>query len=86
MGQPLSISGGQPTAMSLYTQAHFAVSQSSRVKAGTICVVSDLSSGLMEDDFDLNKSYPCTQRPLYKKSLLALQCRHYPGFLKGECN
>ncbi|XP_044074602.1 PAS domain-containing serine/threonine-protein kinase [Siniperca chuatsi] len=70
--------------MSLSTEAHFGVSQSSRDKGDTICVVPDLFSDLLEDDFDLNKSYPCTQRPLYKKSLLALQRRYYPGSLTGE--
>ncbi|XP_076601718.1 PAS domain-containing serine/threonine-protein kinase [Chaetodon auriga] len=71
--------------MSLSTEAHFGVSHSSRGKGDTICVVPDLSSDLLEDDFDLNKSYPCTQRPLYKKNLLALQRRYYPGSLTGEC-
>lgn len=68
------------------TEARFGVSQSSRSKGDTICVVPDLSSDLLEDDFDLNKSYPCTQRPLYKKSIFALQRRYYPGSLTGEGN
>lgn len=84
MGQSLSVSGGQLTAMSLSTKAHFGLSQSSRFKGDTICVVPDLSSDPMEDDFDLNKSYPCTQRPMYKKSRLALQNRYFPGFLRGK--
>ncbi|KAM9349928.1 PAS domain-containing serine/threonine-protein kinase [Symphorus nematophorus] len=70
--------------MSLSSEAHFGLSKSCRGKGDTICVVPDLSSGLLEDDFDLNKSYPCTRRPLYKKSLLALQRRYYPGSLRGE--
>ncbi|XP_036940376.1 PAS domain-containing serine/threonine-protein kinase [Acanthopagrus latus] len=70
--------------MSLSTEAHFGLSQSSRGKGDTICVVPDLSSDVLEDDFDLNKSYPCTRRPMYKKSLLALQRRYYPGSLRDE--
>ncbi|XP_073346626.1 PAS domain-containing serine/threonine-protein kinase isoform X2 [Pagrus major] len=70
--------------MSLSTEAHFGLSHSSRGKGDTICVVPDLTSDVLEDDFDLNKSYPCTRRPMYKKSLLALQRRYYPGSLRGE--
>lgn len=57
-----------------------------RSKGDTICVLPDLSSDLTEDDFDLNKSYPCTQRPMYKKNLLALQRRFYPAYSRGECS
>ncbi|XP_051261500.1 PAS domain-containing serine/threonine-protein kinase isoform X2 [Dicentrarchus labrax] len=70
--------------MSLSTEAHFGVSLLSRIKGSTICVVPDFSSDLLEEDYDLNKSYPGTQRPLYKKSLLALQRRYSPGSLTGE--
>uniref|UniRef100_A0A671Y4F1 PAS domain-containing serine/threonine-protein kinase n=1 Tax=Sparus aurata TaxID=8175 RepID=A0A671Y4F1_SPAAU len=70
--------------MSLSTEAHFGLSQSSRGKGDTICVVPDLNSDVLEDDFDLNKSYPCTRRPMYKKSLFALQRRYYPGSLRDE--
>lgn len=68
--------------MSLSTEARFGASV--RGKGATICVVPDLSSDLLEDDFDLNKSYPSAQRPLHKKSLLALQRRYYPGSLTSE--
>ncbi|XP_037644623.1 PAS domain-containing serine/threonine-protein kinase [Sebastes umbrosus] len=68
----------------LLTEADFGVSQSIRVKGDTICVVPDLTSDLLEDDFDLNKSYPCTQRPVYKKSRQALQRRYHLGSLSGE--
>ncbi|XP_032387453.1 PAS domain-containing serine/threonine-protein kinase isoform X1 [Etheostoma spectabile] len=67
--------------MSLSTEALFGVSQSSRLKRDTICGMPDLTSDRLDDDFDLNKSYPCTQRPLYKKTL---QRRYYPGYLRGE--
>ncbi|XP_059201242.1 PAS domain-containing serine/threonine-protein kinase [Centropristis striata] len=70
--------------MSLSTEAQVGMSQGSRVKGSTICVVDDITSDRLEDDFDLNKSYPCTQRPLYKRGLRALQRRYYPGSLRGE--
>ncbi|XP_071394924.1 PAS domain-containing serine/threonine-protein kinase [Centroberyx affinis] len=71
--------------MSLWTEAHYGASQNLRGKGDTICVVPDFSTDLLEDDFDLNKSYPCAQRPLHKKALLALQRRYYPGSMTGEC-
>ncbi|KAA8587664.1 hypothetical protein FQN60_016526 [Etheostoma spectabile] len=67
--------------MSLSTEALFGVSQSSRLKRDTICGMPDLTSDRLDDDFDLNKSYPCTQRPLYKKTL---QRRYYPGYLRAR--
>ncbi|XP_028284053.1 PAS domain-containing serine/threonine-protein kinase [Parambassis ranga] len=71
--------------MSLSPEIHLAAIPLIRSKGQTICVVPDLSSDLLEDDFDLNKSYPCTHRPIYKRSLLALQRRYYSGSLTGEC-
>nr|XP_033505741.1 PAS domain-containing serine/threonine-protein kinase isoform X1 [Epinephelus lanceolatus]XP_033505742.1 PAS domain-containing serine/threonine-protein kinase isoform X1 [Epinephelus lanceolatus] len=68
--------------MSLSTR--FGLSQSSRGKGDTICAVPDLSCDFLEDDFDLNKSYPCTQRPMYKRNLFALQQRRYPGAWRGK--
>ncbi|XP_035490716.2 PAS domain-containing serine/threonine-protein kinase isoform X1 [Scophthalmus maximus] len=65
--------------MSLSTE----VSRGVRFKGETICVVPDLFSD-QQDDFDLNKSYPCTKRPLYKKSLSTMRRRYYPGSLTGE--
>ncbi|XP_026170431.1 PAS domain-containing serine/threonine-protein kinase isoform X2 [Mastacembelus armatus] len=70
--------------MSLPSEAHYGWSQSITCKADTICVVRDLSSALLEDDFDLNKTYPCAQRPLYKKSLLSLRRRYSPTSLKSQ--
>lgn len=72
--------------MPLMTKTPFGLNQSSRVKGDTICVVPDISSDLMEDDLDLNKSYPCTQRPVYEKRRLALQRRYFSGFLRGKCS
>lgn len=67
--------------MSLSTELYFGEQSNRR---DTICVVPDLSSDLTEDDLDLNKSYPCTKKPLYKKNLLALQRRYYPSSSKGK--
>nr|XP_057923219.1 PAS domain-containing serine/threonine-protein kinase isoform X2 [Doryrhamphus excisus] len=53
-------------------------------KGATICVVPDLSSDFLEDEFELNKSYPCTQRPLQKRHILELQRRYYSGSSTGE--
>ncbi|XP_010793654.1 PAS domain-containing serine/threonine-protein kinase isoform X3 [Notothenia coriiceps] len=66
------------------SEARFGVSHSSRAKGETICVVPALYSALLEDDFDLNKSYPCSQRPMYKKNLWALHRRNDRGSLIGE--
>ncbi|XP_060900547.1 PAS domain-containing serine/threonine-protein kinase isoform X1 [Labrus mixtus] len=71
--------------MSLSTEANFRARHSNRGKGDTICVVPDLFSDLLEDNFDLNKSYPCTQRPFNKKTLLVLKRRLHPGLLRGEC-
>ncbi|XP_058506941.1 PAS domain-containing serine/threonine-protein kinase isoform X1 [Solea solea] len=70
--------------MLLSTGTSPGVSQSIRCKGETICVVPDLSCDLLEDDFDLNKSYPNTQRPLYKRNLLSLQRRYCLGSLSSE--
>nr|XP_020451411.1 PAS domain-containing serine/threonine-protein kinase [Monopterus albus] len=63
---------------------HLGVSQSSSCKRDTISVVPDYSPDSLDDVSGLNKSYPRIQRPLYKKRLLALQGRYYPGSLTGE--
>ncbi|XP_041659732.1 PAS domain-containing serine/threonine-protein kinase [Cheilinus undulatus] len=68
--------------MSLPFEASFGVSD--KRKGDTICVVPDLFSDLLEDNFDLNRSYPCTQRSVHKKSLLSLKHRFYPGSLRGQ--
>ncbi|XP_074545650.1 PAS domain-containing serine/threonine-protein kinase [Halichoeres trimaculatus] len=70
--------------MSMSTEAKHGASQGSRGKGDTICVVPNLFSEFLETDSDLNKSYPCTRRPLHKKSLLALKHRYCPGSLRGE--
>ena len=70
--------------MSLPPETRFGASRGTRIKGDTICVVPDLSSDPLEEDFDLNKSYPHTQRPLYKKKLSALRRRYRPGPLTGE--
>lgn len=72
--------------MSLSNEACIGARQRARneVKGATMCVVSDLSFDFLDQDFDLNKSYPCAQRPVQKKSVLALQRRYYSGSLTGE--
>ncbi|XP_028327941.1 PAS domain-containing serine/threonine-protein kinase isoform X2 [Gouania willdenowi] len=62
-------------------KAHYGVIE----KGQTVCVVQDLSSDTLEDDLDLNKTYPCTRRPLYNQlSLLGYQRCYYPDLLTGQ--
>lgn len=70
--------------MSLSAENRSADTESFGVKGQTICVVPDFSSGPLEDDFDLNRSYPCTRRPLYKERLLAFRSRYDPASLAGK--
>ncbi|XP_061879532.1 PAS domain-containing serine/threonine-protein kinase-like isoform X1 [Entelurus aequoreus] len=70
--------------MSLSSDSRFEARQLFMDKGATICVVPDLSSDFLEDEFDLNMSYPCTQRPLQKRNLLALQRRYYSGSSTGQ--
>ncbi|KAM6919057.1 PAS domain-containing serine/threonine-protein kinase [Xenentodon cancila] len=70
--------------MSLSTETQFAANQIIRDKGQTICAVLSQSSDRLEDDFDLNKSYPCIQKSTYKKSPLPLQQRRYPASFTGE--
>ncbi|PWA25176.1 hypothetical protein CCH79_00005249 [Gambusia affinis] len=53
-------------------------------KGHTICVLPDLSCDQLNDDLDLNKSFPGTQTPSNSKSFVALQHRDYPDFITGE--
>ncbi|XP_038129209.1 PAS domain-containing serine/threonine-protein kinase isoform X1 [Cyprinodon tularosa] len=55
---------------------------SSGNKGHTICVLPKLSCVQLKGDLDLNKSFPCTQRP--SNSLFHLQHREYPDFITGE--
>ncbi|XP_024922045.1 LOW QUALITY PROTEIN: PAS domain-containing serine/threonine-protein kinase [Cynoglossus semilaevis] len=70
--------------MSLSTETRSGLNPGHRLKCETICVVPDLSSVLLEDDFDHNKSFPHTRRPMYNRQHLALQRRYCPGSLTGE--
>ncbi|XP_024129601.1 PAS domain-containing serine/threonine-protein kinase isoform X2 [Oryzias melastigma] len=65
------------------TMARFPDHYSIKDKGETFCGVDDFSSDSLEDEFDLNKSYPCTQRPIYR-SLFKLQRRHFPSSLTGR--
>ncbi|XP_028986904.1 PAS domain-containing serine/threonine-protein kinase [Betta splendens] len=62
--------------MSLSTDQRF------RCKGETICVMPDHLCDMLEHGLDLNKSYPCAQRP--NKALFSLQHRYYPGSLTDE--
>lgn len=75
-----SVIGGQTATMSFSPDVYFGGHSN---RGDTICVVPNLSSDFTDDDFDLNKSYPCTQKPLYRKKRLALQRRYYPSTSKG---
>lgn len=72
--------------MSLTSESRFGVNHGLKgnVRGATICALSEVSPDLTEDDFDLNKSYPCAQIPQHKKNLLALQNRCDPGSLTGD--
>ncbi|KAM9790140.1 PAS domain-containing serine/threonine-protein kinase [Syngnathus typhle] len=65
--------------MSLATQSCFEATRHFVEKGATICVVPDLSSDLLENEFDLNRSYPCAQRPLQIRNMLELKRRYYCG-------
>ncbi|XP_068557800.1 PAS domain-containing serine/threonine-protein kinase [Cebidichthys violaceus] len=67
--------------MSLSTEAPFGASRS--YNGDSFCVMPDLICDFMDDDLDMNQSYPCTQRPLYK-TLRALQRLYHPGSSIGE--
>ncbi|XP_070988693.1 PAS domain-containing serine/threonine-protein kinase [Oncorhynchus clarkii lewisi] len=71
--------------MSLRTESRWTENQGNpRAKGDTVYVVKDDSSDLLEDDsFDLNKSYPCVGRPLYKGQ--ALERWRFPGSIAGDC-
>ncbi|XP_061654428.1 PAS domain-containing serine/threonine-protein kinase isoform X2 [Phyllopteryx taeniolatus] len=69
--------------MSLANEARFEGTRHFAEKGATICVVPDLSSALLESEFDLNRSYPCAQRPLQKRNMLELQRRYYCGSSAG---
>ncbi|XP_077371587.1 PAS domain-containing serine/threonine-protein kinase isoform X2 [Festucalex cinctus] len=65
--------------MSLATESRFEATRHFVEKGDSICVVPDLSSDLLEDEFDLNKSHPCAQRSLQKRNMLELQRRYFYG-------
>lgn len=67
--------------MSVSTEAYFEVDQRVRCKGDNMYVMPDLLSDVLEEDSDLNKSYPSAQKP--KKKPLPLQ-RRYSGSLTGE--
>lgn len=62
--------------MSLSTAVQTAANQSIKDQRKTFSELPELSCDLLEDDFHLNKSYPCTQKPKYQKRLIDLQRRY----------
>ncbi|XP_072297522.1 PAS domain-containing serine/threonine-protein kinase [Eucyclogobius newberryi] len=72
--------------MSLSSEFRFWTNQGANPnnRGATICAISEISPGLHEDDFELNKSYPCSQPPQFKKNLLVLQDQCAIGSLTGE--
>lgn len=68
--------------MALSNEVCFWMNQRAKQNRGvTICAPEEISSVIVTDDFDLNKSYPCAQTPQLKKNLLALQNRCEIGSL-----
>ncbi|XP_077471609.1 PAS domain-containing serine/threonine-protein kinase [Stigmatopora argus] len=62
---------------SLTSEANFDAKRHLADQRATICVVPDLSSDLLEDEFDMNRSYPSARRPLQKRILLEMHRRYY---------
>lgn len=69
--------------MPLSTRAPFEVGPIGRVKGGSVCLDPDLSCDLINDDFDMNKSYPSTKRPTYTKNRAASERCNFPWLLRG---
>ncbi|XP_053739560.1 PAS domain-containing serine/threonine-protein kinase isoform X2 [Synchiropus splendidus] len=69
--------------MSLMTQCGFGVRKLAGREEATVCVVSDSDPllNILDANFDLNKSYPCT----LKQSTMAGQQHWYSGPLSAEC-
>ncbi|XP_037553131.1 PAS domain-containing serine/threonine-protein kinase-like [Nematolebias whitei] len=71
--------------MSLSTAVQIMANQSIKDQRKTFSELPELSCDLLDEDFHLNKSYPCTQKPKYQKSLNDLQRRYvYFDSLIGE--
>lgn len=69
-------------AMPLSTRSLFEVGHIGRVKGGSASALPDLSTDFIEDDFDLNRSFPCTKRLMYTQNRTGLE--HFPWLLTGE--
>ncbi|CAL9688767.1 unnamed protein product [Knipowitschia caucasica] len=53
-------------------------------RGATICATGLSDPSFAKDDLDLNKSYPCAQRPQLKRNILTLQDQFAIGSLTGE--
>lgn len=71
--------------MSLSTAVQTVANQSISDPRKTFSELPELSCDLLDDDFHLNKSYPCTQKSKYHRSLIDLQRRYvYFDSLTGK--
>lgn len=68
--------------MPLSTRTPFEVGHIGRVKGGSVNALPDLSTDFIEDDFDLNRSFPCTKRLMYTQNRTGLE--HFSWLLTGE--
>lgn len=68
--------------MPLSTRSPFELGHIGKVKGGSVSALPDLSTDLIEDDFDLNRSFPCTKRLMYTRNRAGLE--HFPWLLTGE--
>ncbi|XP_075877367.1 PAS domain-containing serine/threonine-protein kinase [Nelusetta ayraudi] len=67
--------------MPLSTRTPFEVGHIGRVKGGSVNALPDLSTDFIEDDFDLNRSFPCTKRLMYTQNRTGLE--HFSWLLTG---
>lgn len=67
--------------MPLSTRSMFEVGHIGRVKGGSVSALPDLSTDFIEDDFDLNRSFPCTKRLMYTQNR---GLEHFPWLWTGE--
>lgn len=68
--------------MPLSARSPFEVGHIGRVKGGSVSALPDLSTDFVQDDFDLNRSFPCTKKVMYTQNQRGL--KHYPWLLTGE--
>ncbi|KAK7945689.1 hypothetical protein WMY93_001417 [Mugilogobius chulae] len=55
-------------------------------RGATMSALTEISPGLIDDDFELNKTYPCAQIPQLKKNLLVLRDQCALGSMTEQLN